>query len=168
MTLGPYIGFIVGCLDAFRCLVYVIRRTRFIGLIISETFQTENDYSPIYWLVFFVPSIFIDSLGRRKFWGFITVLAVVTIIFTLLYFLAAAPGMNFDRYVLQSDLPEFSNTYKDFVLSMTALARMYQGITTIPLACEEANNVSSPCSFIHFTFADVTLIHRHKRMSRAQ
>lgn len=144
MTFGPYIGFIVGCLDAFRCLIYVVRRTRDVGLIIASTFQSEVDYTPIYWLVFFIPAIFIDSLGRQKFWGFITVLAVTTIIFILLYFLVASPRMDFEKYVLVNNLPEFSNTYKDLVLSMPLLAKMYQGIATIPLSCEEAKNVSGP------------------------
>jgi ethanolamine permease len=140
VTLGPYIGFIIGCLDAFRCLVYVIRRTIYLGTIIAVAFPTTTDYTPIYWLVFFIPAIFIDSLGQRKFWGFVSVLAIFTLLFSVLYFLVAAPGMDFERYVLDNTTPNFSNSYRDFVLAMPAVARMYQGIATIPLSCEETKN----------------------------
>jgi len=59
--------------------------------------------------------------------------------FTILYFFVAAPQMNFQWYVVDADTP-FGNTYKDFVQTLPFLARMYQGIATIPLACEEAKN----------------------------
>lgn len=147
VTLGPFIGYIVGYCDAFRCLSYVIGRVFLLGMMATEIFDTHQRYEPLYWLIFFIPCVAFDSLDSVSFWRTISVFSLVSLLVTTLYVLSSSPNYNFEHNVIQSDYGT-KHGFDVFLLAISAASRVYLGITTIPLCSEEVKNVSciSPVS----------------------
>jgi amino acid permease len=155
VTLGPYIGYIVGYCDAYRCLTYVMRRLFTFGRMMELATDAPHNLQPLFWLLFFIPCILVDSLGSKSFWGLISFFGGVSLLVTILYFLAASPKMDFDTYVLeQRDKLDLNVDFEGFLFASLSASRTYLGLAQLTLSCEETKEVLCVvCCFLVLLFA---------------
>lgn len=154
VTLGPYIGYIVGYCDAYRCLTYVMRRLFTFGRMMELATDSPHKLQPLYWLLFLIPCILVDSVGSKSFWGLISVFGAVSLLATILYFLAASPQMDFDAYVLNHrDKLDFNVDFEGFLFASLSASRAYLGLAQLTLSCEETKEViSAVCCHLALLF----------------
>lgn len=74
VTLGPFLGFMVGCCDALRNLAWVVKGVWSFSNLLEQTIGSRSALRPVLWLVFFIPSMLMDHFGGNVFWTAIAAL----------------------------------------------------------------------------------------------
>jgi ethanolamine permease len=145
--LGIFPGYLVGCADALKSILYTSAAATTIGRMFTFCTGGEERWEPLYWLVFYVLSLSVHCYGGRPLWRCFAILSSTGFLLLVVYLLGSIP---------YSDLPEHAPMYKSeadseydrwfhggFYKFMHALpypSWFYIGIQNINLACGEMRN----------------------------
>jgi len=96
-----------------------------------------EEYQPIYWLFFFIPSITIQMSGSQTFYSAILPISLASFGFAALYILAAAPNCDFQRYVIEEEKHIFAGGVASFLAILPLTTQLWLGIQSVALSCED-------------------------------
>lgn len=161
-VIGPFVGYIVGCCELYRGLVYAMIRLYSFGKLVTAAtgngIPGKAPLEPLYWILVIIPMLAILCAGSKPFWLFITCTGLYSLLSIVLYLSSAASYMNFDQYAFNGSYghdPFPSSVSELFMLFPTAAAP-YLAMTVLPLLSEEVADVSLSTYFYHDN-----LLHTH-------
>lgn len=140
MSLGPYIGFMVGACEVIGNTVYTTTSVVPLGQMISTLSGTADQWQPFYWLIFFASALALHFNNGRIYWMVNSILGAVALVILLLFIFISMPQANFPKYASTSDKPTGS-----FMSILPLTTWLYIGSEMIPFAGSDCNNVSRFC-----------------------
>lgn len=87
--MGPTVGFLVGCSESLRYVLFIAGGVAVIGNILSELSHSGESLHPLWWLVFYAFALPIHIIGGRTFWTTVTVLGAISLALILIFCLAS-------------------------------------------------------------------------------
>jgi ethanolamine permease len=159
VCIGPFFGYLIGCLEALQNMAYVIAAVIPLGEMLTVVFRTSPKYEPLYWVVFFITALSINIVGGKSFWRFVRVIGFVSLVLLLLYIGASAQYGDFQRYS-QSDVSNYHFNGRRFMSYFPYSSWFFIGIEALPLACTDCKQVScslfrpfslDSCSFVLYS-----------------
>jgi amino acid transporter len=98
VTLGYYMGFLIGICEVIEYIVYVAFSVYTLGDMITEVTGMDPALAPLVWLAFYVSAVSVYVRGGRLFWRINMGLALTSIAVVLIYCLGSLKFVDF-RYV---------------------------------------------------------------------
>ena len=148
VTMGPFLGFMVGFFDSLANIIYVSLFIRVFVMIFAFCFHLsyEPKNSPLLWLLTYVGLVCVHiGLGKFNFWA-IAVMGLVVLAVPIIFIAGTAHNQNYDVWVVQQQdfwqhvwMP---NGARGFVKLLPVSALFYFGIDMMCLVCEDTKNVS--------------------------
>mmetsp|Transcript_637 Transcript_637/g.666 ORF Transcript_637/g.666 Transcript_637/m.666 type:complete len:733 (+) Transcript_637:93-2291(+) len=144
-ALGPIPGFLVGVCETIEYVLYVTSAVLELGNLISLILGTSPAYEPLYWLLFFVISLFIQIYSPHVFWRFNMIIGAISFILILLYFFASIPAFNFyenlgsdwsDGFIVENGVP-------NFLYYFPLASWFYVGVEVMTLSCSEVKDAGN-------------------------
>lgn len=145
VTVGPFVGFLVGCFESVGNIVYTFIAMIPIGTCITYITDGDPKYEPIYWLLAYGLVIGIEFLGRRFYFQFLNTYAFGIIMLVILYFILSVQNVDLDRYLYARGSDKslmFKNGVGDMMPLLPISGWYYFGIEIMPLISNEVKNVS--------------------------
>eukprot|EP01038_Epipyxis_sp_PR26KG_P016643 gene16643-22746_t len=163
LTLGPFVGFLVGCCEAVEYIIFVAAGFLFAGQLITSATGLPHNYELIYWAVFFIITIGIQIQGGKYFWPSVAFLGICLILLELLFF-ASVYQLDFHKYVIAAD-PSASGQQSlsfqatQFMTQFPTAAWMYGGLESVALACNETSEarINIPRAMVWSMFTIIIL-----------
>lgn len=125
ITLGEYLGFMVGISEALEYIIYVACSCVTLSLIIFESLGISEENSHLIVLfnfMFYASSLLIYIYSGKYFWAFSTYIGLVSLFFVVVYVFGALTDVNFSRFAVEPS----SNLFRGGV---------YEWLARLPLAC---------------------------------
>jgi amino acid transporter len=97
VTLGYYMGFLIGICEVIEYIVYVAFSVYTLGDMITEVTGMDPALAPLVWLAFYVSAVSVYVRGGRLFWRINMALALTSIGVVLIYCLGSLKFADF-RY----------------------------------------------------------------------
>lgn len=145
VTMGPYVGFVIGCFDAVSNTFYSLLLVQYVCMSIVDTVgdAIPAHSEPFQWLLMYLVCLCIMiGLGRWSF-TFITCLGVILALTCLIYVFCTAGQMNFHKYVLTKDLNLLFNGHmSQFMYCLPISNWLFLGPDLVCLVCDDTENVS--------------------------
>lgn len=145
LTLGPYLGFLVGIFEIFQAIVYSAYYMVEIGQIVTTALLVDQLYSPIVWFVFSIFSVFLNIRGNHTFWNFQWVLAMFSLVILLVFIFSSIQSADTNQYINHEKRPEHFSSTSDrlhYVFRYFLSASwFFSGFEMIPLTCSDAIEV---------------------------
>jgi ethanolamine permease len=138
-ALGPIPGFLVGICETIEYVLYVTSAVLELGNLISFVLNISPAYEPLYWLLFFVISLFIQVYSQRLFWTFNTVIAAITLVLILLYFFASIPSFDYHSNLHERTF-HIKGGMTDFMFYFPLASWFYVGVEVMTLSCSEVKD----------------------------
>lgn len=140
-ALGPIPGFLVGICETIEYVLYVTSAVLELGNLISYILNLSPAYEPLYWLLFFVISLFIQVYSQRLFWTFNMVIAAMTLILILIYFFASIPEFDYGTYLTERKFRvQGTGQMNDFMYYFPLASWFYVGVEVMTLSCSEVKD----------------------------
>lgn len=98
VVFGYYPGFLIGITEALEYIFYVSSSVLVLGDMIGDLLQTDQSYKPLYWLIFYISSLYIHTYGGTVFWSTNTFLALVSFTILLIYCFGSLKWVNISVY----------------------------------------------------------------------
>jgi ethanolamine permease len=143
VTVGPFIGFLVGCFEVFSNLVSTAGGAIPIAVKITYITGWSQSYEPLYLLALYLFMIGWELIGRKYYFSFLKCLAIVILSLVIIFLVTSAQYVDTEQYLSTS---EVSSTYAkggiiDLLSIMPYTGFYYFGLDIIPLVCDEVKNV---------------------------
>jgi ethanolamine permease len=142
VTVGPYLGFMVGCYESIGNIIYTYYGMIQLGYYICYITETPKRYVPCYWLAFYTLMIGNEFLGRKYYFRLIRVTAILILLIFLFYVAISIPKEHPDKYF--NDAQDVDKTFfygaELTVVSLQYAAFIYFAIEIIPLVSDEVQN----------------------------
>ena len=97
VTLGYYMGFLIGICEVIEYIVYVSFSVNELGFMVTEVSGMDSKLAPLVWLAFYVSAVSVYIQGGKLFWRINMFLALTSISVVLIYCLGSLKFVNF-RY----------------------------------------------------------------------
>jgi amino acid transporter len=130
-----------GCFDCMESIVYVATSAVTVGSMMCTMFGTSQHYQPLFWLIFYLSAVTIQSFGNKSFWRTNFVLAWISIFVVAIFVLGGLKYVDFDKYAA---LDERSGTKKwfagdtsDFMYIFPLPAWFFVGTEYINIAAQD-------------------------------
>jgi len=145
VSLGIYMGYMVGCLETLQYVMYVAASVLTIGQIITQCTGLSRNLEPAWWAVFFATSLGVQLPGGKLFWRFNLLLAVVITAIPILYVICAIPSADLPAYGKWSEQEPyyFIGGMKHFLASLPVASWLYVGVEALPLSSATTKDVST-------------------------
>lgn len=144
-TLGPVVGYLVGCCESAEYILYVATAVAEVGRLTTIITQLSPSFEPLYWMAFYIISLVIQCKGGRIFWRFNAVVAIVTTLLIVIHCLAALPQVDFSRYAIdeERDYAGFgsSASFLDTMYYFPLVCWFYVGVEAMTLSCDDIPQV---------------------------
>lgn len=140
-TLGPALGFLVGCCEAMEYVLYVATALAEFGQLVSISTHFPSAYEPLYWMLFYLVALSVHLRGGAVFWRTSDLLAVCTLLLVVLSLLSATTVGNFERYA--SDAEAFEGDGYRFFLYFPLASWFFVGVEAMTLTCEHVSDPST-------------------------
>lgn len=144
-TLGPVVGYLVGCCESAEYILYVATAVAEVGRLTTIITQLSPSFEPLYWMAFYIISLAIQCKGGRIFWRFNAVVAIVTTLLIVIHCLAALPQVDFSRYAIDEkrDYAGFgsSASFLDTMYYFPLVCWFYVGVEAMTLSCDDIPQV---------------------------
>jgi hypothetical protein len=109
VTFGSYVGFIVGCFEAFLNIIVLSQTVLPLGALYTYIFQTRVENEAWYWcIIMILPIITCCSEGKR-FWLPISMFGAVSLSVLVIYILMSFRNVNFATYATCAHCSTSSN-----------------------------------------------------------
>eukprot|EP01042_Synura_sphagnicola_P034635 gene34635-44408_t len=93
-ALGPTAGFLVGCSETIKYILFVAGVVNDVSVLIIIAAALPKYCLPAVWLIFYAIAVPLLTVGGRPFWTMCMVLAVTTTLLFVMYSLEAIPYGN--------------------------------------------------------------------------
>lgn len=146
VSISPYVGFLVGCCEMVQNVLYVSSSVIPFGWIMTIVLDTDKAYEPLYWLLFFVTAVAINTTGGHWMWNFNRIAGIVCLLLIILYIVSALVNeTDFHHYAISKE--EAGNKISEFDVKkmfrvMPLATWFYIGVELIPFAAMESKTVS--------------------------
>jgi hypothetical protein len=143
VTVGPYIGFLVGCFEVFSNLVSTAGGALPIAIKITYITGWNRSYEPLYLLALYLFMIGWELIGRKYYFSFLKYLATIILTLVVIYLIVSARYIDTEQFIPVSQV---SHTYEkggivDLLSIMPYTGFYYFGLDIIPLVCDEVKYV---------------------------
>jgi ethanolamine permease len=148
VSLGLYAGFLVGCLEASEYIAYVASSCIVLSTLVCDTSGSSLTLMPLYSLIFFFITVWIQVSGGLLFWRFNAVLGVVSIGILLMYNFGSLYWANIVNVSSPSTTGGNEHTYfvggvRSFVTVTPLAAWWYVGVESLNFCNAFVANVST-------------------------
>lgn len=152
VTMGPFLGFMVGFFDSLANIIYVSLFIRVFVLLFVFCFhiQYDPDNLPYMWVLTYCGLVlFHVGMGKFNFW-FMTFMGIVVLAVPIIFIAGTAHQMDYQTWVVDQQRL-FQHVWmplgaRGFVKLLPVSALFYFGIDMMCLVCEDTKNVS-PSAF---------------------
>jgi ethanolamine permease len=145
--LGIFPGYLVGCADALKSILYTSAAATTIGHMFTFCTGGEQHWEPLYWLVFYVLSLSVHCYGGRPLWRCFAVFSITGFLLLVVYLLGSIPYTDLPEhapmYESESDSEYdqwFHGGFYKFMHALPYPSWFFIGIQNINLACGEMRN----------------------------
>jgi ethanolamine permease len=141
VTVGPYIGFLVGCYESISNIVYSF--TGMIPLAKYFTYIIDGDprYEPVYWIVLYVLILINEYSGRVYYFRMLRTAAFLSVVVYVLYIFVSIPNIDTKRYIPTDSLQHsFPGGVFDLLGALPFTAFFFVGMEMMPLVSDEMKN----------------------------
>eukprot|EP01038_Epipyxis_sp_PR26KG_P015599 gene15599-21078_t len=143
ITLGSYLGFLVGCTESFQNIVITAGSIVILGQLITETSHLSRNFEPIYYFFTFLSIMLLQIVGGKSFWALVSLMGILILLSIILYY-GSFMNFSFDHFALNNSYTKIAQTNslaencKSFMLYFPFAAWYYAGVESLPLACRDA------------------------------
>lgn len=141
VTLGPFPGFLVGCLEVLANWVFVVEIVSEFGEMIHHMVGGGPEFQPVWWLFYFIPAVAILMGSSKYFWPVCIFLGVLSLLLVLIYVLAVAKELDTQKYVVEEDNRFFPDGAASFFIIISLTAHQWLGLQSVSLSCEDIKDV---------------------------
>ena len=143
VTMGIYIGYIIGCCELMSYLVLSSITYIFFGATMTIILGTTPLLEPLWWVLLSV-SLVVPMLFNKYYWHINGVLGVVTFVTIAIFFLTPCViSPSYPRYAHSEDIAYFQDGFQGFFTALGPASLLYLGIEIFPLMSEDVNEVLS-------------------------
>lgn len=142
VTLGPYLGYLVGCLESLHTLTYpVFILNNHATFIVDAIGGDYKIFMPIITFILYFIVVLANSRKKNDFWYIILIGGTSALILILLYFVLSFYNIEEKRlnYYNENDVL-FSGGISQFLSLLPNPAVQFRGIELLPLSCNEVKN----------------------------
>lgn len=141
-TLGPYLGFVMGCCEMYQNCVNACFSIFPAGKFITDILQLPRGYDSIFWILIIAIILAINLMGKKAFWRSNALLVLASFALILLYYAITLPCIDCvsnGHYGFADSNPsqEAGNWFK----SLTSAWWFFAGMEMLPMACSDAKEV---------------------------
>ncbi len=142
VTLGPLGGYLVGCCESIENILYVPAALILFGSMLTTLLGVSADLEPVWWLLFYLSALAIQTRGGALFWGFTILFGIVSLLLVVLYCLATPARADFRQYAHHSYSDDVSFEVRQCLKYLPLASWWFVGVEGLPLACNLAHDVS--------------------------
>eukprot|EP01033_Poteriospumella_lacustris_P000900 gene900-649_t len=142
-ALGPFWGFIVGASEVLQYFTFVASSVQFGSTAVTFALGASPDLEPIYYLIIYLVTFFVQLRGGNLLWNVVIVCSVVTIFPVILFLIGAFMKFDYNKYANAAP-----NMYESFPSgdgfmrsAFLGPSYFYIGIEMLPQVC---NHVRDP------------------------
>jgi ethanolamine permease len=148
VSLGLYAGFIVGCLEACEYIAYVASSCIVLSTLVCDTTGSSLTLMPLYSLIFFLITVWIQVSGGLLFWRINAVLGVGSLGILLMYNFGSLYWANIVNVSSPATTGSHEYTYfvggmRSFVTVTPLAAWWFVGVESLNLCNAFVANVST-------------------------
>ena len=133
MSIGFYTGYLAGCCEAIEYIFYAAISITQLATMLEHNFGVSTNVIPVLYLLFFLTSAIILTMGGLLFWRISKVLGVTCIIILIMYFLGSLPWVSNSVYVPLTMTEAQANSTND-TSQLWFIGGMAGFMNVIPLA----------------------------------
>jgi ethanolamine permease len=142
-ALGPFWGFVVGASEVLQYFTFVASSVQFGSTAVTFALGASPDLEPIYYLIIYLVTFFVQLRGGNLLWNVVIVCSVVTIFPVILFLIGAFMKFDYNKYANAAP-----NMYESFPSgdgfmrsAFLGPSYFYIGIEMLPQVC---NHVRDP------------------------
>jgi ethanolamine permease len=141
VTLGPYLGFMVGCYESVGNIIYAMYGMLLLSAYLSYITDIERKYQPIMWLGFYLLIMLNEFLGRKYYFILMRTVAILLALMFLFYVAISIPKTHPKKYLQHKAFEQtFDYGAELTIVSLQYAAFIYFGIEIIPLVSDEVKD----------------------------
>jgi ethanolamine permease len=142
VTVGPYLGFIVGCFESMGNILNTMYGMIQLGHYFCFITSTRQKYLPAFWLMFYVIIILNEFMGRKYYFRLMRVTAVLILLIFVFYTAISIPKTHPKKYFNESQAVDQTFFYgaELTIVSLQYAAFIYFALEIIPLVSDEVKN----------------------------
>lgn len=141
VTMGIYLGYIIGCCELVSYLVLSATTYLYFGSTMTVIAGTSPLLEPMWWCVFCVLLV-APMLHNKYFWHINALLGIITIACVVLFlFTLCVISPSYPKYAHSSDVHYFEGGLEGFLTAFGPASLMYLGIEICPLMAEDVSEV---------------------------
>lgn len=142
-ALGPFWGFVVGASEILQYFMFVAGSVQFGSAAITFALGTSSDIEPIYYLIIYLVTFFVQLRGGNLLWNVVVVCSIVTIFPVILFLFGAFLNFDYNKYAransnMYDSFPNFDGFMRSAFFGPSYL---YIGVEMLPQVC---NHVRDP------------------------
>eukprot|EP00981_Chlorochromonas_danica_P005655 scaffold1170_cov158-Ochromonas_danica.AAC.8 len=153
-SLGPLFGYIVGCIETAKYILYTTASIYLFGHIFLYVYQFDEDWLPVIWLAFYFLAIFIQAFGGQIIWWSWGLLALAILTVQLIFVFGAIKEGRLENLRYSSN--EFDNSGRDFMNILPLAGYFFTGIDCVRTCANDQSNKTVPRAMVivmYFTIA---------------
>lgn len=143
VTMGPYVGFIVGCCEMVQNCVNASLSLHWTGIFVAQIFHLSTNFAPIVWLIVLTAMVGVNLMGTGTFWRANTILVLMCFVLLLLFYAIAMPCIDCAEHggggFTTTDMNHATFQWFKY---MAFPGFFYTGVEMLPMACADAKDVS--------------------------
>mmetsp|Transcript_28876 Transcript_28876/g.48476 ORF Transcript_28876/g.48476 Transcript_28876/m.48476 type:complete len:633 (+) Transcript_28876:230-2128(+) len=140
---GAFRGVLVGCMEVIAHFIFTVEVVEIFGDLFHHMVGGGSELHPVYWLFFYIPALAIMLPGSKYFYPATVGVAVLSLVFALLYVVGTAPEADFKKYVMDIDNRFFPGGMETYLKILPLTSEVWLGIQSISLACEDTENATT-------------------------
>jgi ethanolamine permease len=142
-ALGPFWGFVIGASEVLQYFMFVAGSVQFGSTAVTFALGTSPDLEPIYYLIIYLVTFFVQLRGGNLLWNIVVVCSIVTIFPVILFLFGAFLNFDYNKYARAA--PNMYNSFPNgdgFMRSaFFGPSYLYIGVEMLPQVC---NHVRDP------------------------
>lgn len=143
VAIGPFWGYMVALCEILQNIFYVTATVIPLGEMLTLALGTPQHFEPLYWILFFVTSIYINISGQKLFWKTNFILGAVSLILLVIYILGSFGFVNFHSWATTDaggEQDRIFDSWKWFS-HLPLSVWFYIGVEMLPLAARDCKDV---------------------------
>eukprot|EP00981_Chlorochromonas_danica_P007686 scaffold1867_cov177-Ochromonas_danica.AAC.3 len=152
-TLGSTIGFLTGCSEAAKYILFAVLTVYIVGLLFQNVYEFEEHWLPVIWLAFFVAAIAFKAVPLN--WSiYVWVgLALMTMITQCIFIFGAAKESNWKHF--RKDINPFNTDGDDFLQGLGLAGYLFVGIDSVRTCIDDESNKVVPYVMVVVTLVSI-------------
>eukprot|EP00981_Chlorochromonas_danica_P004161 scaffold833_cov177-Ochromonas_danica.AAC.7 len=154
-TLGPTAGFLTGCSEAAKYILYAVIFSYVISVLFQNVYEFEDHWLPVIWLAFYVCAIAFKTVPLT--WSvYVWVgLALMTMITQCIFIFGAAKESNWKHF--RKDINPFNTDGDDFLQGLGLAGYLFVGIDSVRTCMDNESNKVVPYVMVIVTLVSIVM-----------